>query len=49
VYVIERASEKGAKQEQGSESTVYSVAWDEEVGVVSGGKDKMLQINRSPA
>ncbi|EGP85663.1 unnamed protein product [Zymoseptoria tritici ST99CH_1A5] len=49
VYVIDRASEKGAKQEQGSESTVYSVCWDKEVGVVSGGKDKMLQINQSPA
>lgn len=48
VYVIERVSVGGAKQEQGGESTVYDVAWDAEVGVVSSGKDKMLQVNRSP-
>lgn len=48
VYVIERQSVGGKKQEQGGESTVYGVEWDEEVGIVSAGKDKMLQINRSP-
>jgi ribosome biogenesis protein YTM1 len=48
VYTIERVSVGGAKQEQGGESTVYGVEWDEEVGIVSSGKDKMLQVNRSP-
>jgi ribosome biogenesis protein YTM1 len=49
VYVIERVSVGGAKQEQGGESTVYSVAWDKEVGVVSAGKEKMLQVNQGLA
>lgn len=48
VYTIERDSVKGAKQEQGSESTVYEVVWDAEVGIVSGGMDKRVQINRAP-
>lgn len=48
VYTIERVSVGGAKQEQGGESTVYGVEWDEGVGIVSSGKDKMLQVNRSP-
>lgn len=50
VYTIERESAKGKQQqkgkiEQGAESTVYSVCWNQEVGIVSGGQDKMLQIN----
>ncbi|CZT18481.1 related to Ribosome biogenesis protein ytm1 [Ramularia collo-cygni] len=48
VYVVERVSVEGKKQEQGGESTVYGVEWDEEVGIVSGGKDKRVQVNRSP-
>ncbi|KAF2212551.1 hypothetical protein CERZMDRAFT_40814 [Cercospora zeae-maydis SCOH1-5] len=49
VYTIERESQKGRKVEQGSESSVYTVAWDQEVGIVAGGMDKMLQINRAPS
>ena len=49
VYSIERESQKGKKVEQGSESSVYSVDWSREVGIVSGGMDKMLQINRAPS
>lgn len=48
VYVIERVSVEGKKQEQGGESTVYGVEWDEEVGILSAGKDKRVQVNRSP-
>ncbi|KAF2168761.1 hypothetical protein M409DRAFT_36276 [Zasmidium cellare ATCC 36951] len=47
VFVIERESQKGAKKaETGDASRVFGVAWDQEVGIVSGGRDKMLQINR---
>ena len=48
VFVIDRASCKGQpRAPQGDESRVFSVCWDEEVGIVSGGRDKMVQINRS--
>ncbi|KAK4499773.1 hypothetical protein PRZ48_007959 [Zasmidium cellare] len=47
VFVIERESQKGAKKaEMGDASRVFGVAWDAEVGIVSGGRDKMLQINK---
>ncbi|EME39416.1 hypothetical protein DOTSEDRAFT_56810 [Dothistroma septosporum NZE10] len=47
VFVIERDSQRGAKKaEQGDSSRVFSVCWDQEVGIVSGGRDKMLQINK---
>ncbi|GIZ49577.1 hypothetical protein CKM354_001260700 [Cercospora kikuchii] len=49
VYTIDRESEKGKKVEQGSESSVYSVSWNKEIGIVAGGMDKMLQINRAPS
>jgi ribosome biogenesis protein YTM1 len=48
VYTVERQSQAGRKVEQGSESAVYGVAWDQDVGIVSGGQDKMLQINKAP-
>lgn len=48
VYVIERESVEGKKQEQGGESTVYGVEWDAVVGIVSAGRDKRVQVNRSP-
>lgn len=48
VFVIERASQQGKKAAQGDASRVFSVCWDAEVGIVSGGRDKMLQINRAP-
>lgn len=48
VYTIERVSVEGKKQEQGGESTVYGVEWDAEVGILSAGRDKRVQVNRSP-
>lgn len=48
VFVIERESQKGVKATQGDASRVFSVCWDREVGIVSGGRDKMLQINKAP-
>jgi ribosome biogenesis protein YTM1 len=38
VYVIERQKEKG--------SQVFDVCWNNDVGIVSAGEDKMVQINR---
>jgi ribosome biogenesis protein YTM1 len=38
VYVIERQKEKGTQ--------VFDVCWDNDVGIVSAGEDKMVQINR---
>ena len=38
VYVIERQKEKG--------SQVFDVCWDNDIGIVSAGEDKMVQINR---
>ena len=46
VFVIERDSQRGKKADQGDASRVFSVCWDREVGIVSGGRDKMLQINK---
>jgi len=47
MYIIERNSQKGAKRPVGGEGIkVFGVAWDKEVGIVSGGEDKMVQINR---
>lgn len=49
VYTIDRESQTGKKVEQGSESSVYAVEWSKEIGIVAGGMDKMLQINRAPS
>ncbi|TVY87929.1 Ribosome biogenesis protein [Lachnellula willkommii] len=48
VYVVERESQKGgAKRPVGGEGIkVFGVAWDKDVGIVSAGEDKMVQINR---
>ena len=47
VYVIERQSQKGPKKPVGGEGVkVFGVAWDKNVGIVSAGEDKMVQINR---
>lgn len=47
VYVIERESQKGAKRPVGGEGVkVFGVCWDKDVGIVSGGEDKMVQVNR---
>ncbi|KAI1214532.1 ribosome biogenesis protein YTM1 [Annulohypoxylon truncatum] len=51
VYVIERESQKGLKNGAGKSDVpgrgakVFGVAWDKSWGIVSGGEDKMVQIN----
>jgi ribosome biogenesis protein len=48
VYVIERESQKGKKKSDvpGRDCKVFSVVWDRHWGIVSGGEDKQMQINR---
>lgn len=48
VYSIERESvAKGAKRVVGGEGVkVFGVCWDGEVGIVSCGEDKRVQVNR---
>ncbi len=47
VYVVERESRKGEKRPVGGEGIkVLGVVWDREVGIVSAGEDKRVQINR---
>ena len=47
VYTIERDSAKGKPKPVGGEGVkVFGVAWDREVGVVSAGEDKRVQINK---
>ncbi|KAK3069026.1 ribosome biogenesis protein ytm1 [Teratosphaeriaceae sp. CCFEE 6253] len=45
VYVIERESAKGKRVVAGEGVKVFGVCWDKEIGVVSGGEDKQVQIN----
>lgn len=44
VYVIEREGGKGRSSGDGVK--VFGVGWDEDVGIVSAGEDKRVQINR---
>ncbi|KAF2765172.1 microtubule associated protein [Teratosphaeria nubilosa] len=48
VYVIERESAKGKPKTgvSGDGVKVFGVDWNREVGVVSGGEDKRVQINK---
>lgn len=47
VYTIERESRGGKKRPLAGEGCkVFSVTWDETWGIVSGGEDKRVQINR---
>lgn len=47
VYVIERESRAGKKRPLAGEGCkVFSVVWDKTWGIVSGGEDKRVQINR---
>ncbi|KAI1876515.1 hypothetical protein JX265_004041 [Neoarthrinium moseri] len=49
VYVIERDSQKGKKKRSdvpGAGCKVFSAVWDKHWGIVSGGEDKQVQINR---
>ncbi|RKF57053.1 Ribosome biogenesis protein ytm1 [Erysiphe neolycopersici] len=45
VYVIEREGHKGKRPVGGEGVKVLSVKWDNEVGMLSGGEDKRVQIN----
>ncbi|ORY71194.1 ribosome biogenesis protein YTM1 [Pseudomassariella vexata] len=48
VYVIERESQRGKKRGDvpGRGCKVFGVVWDKQWGIVSGGEDKQVQINR---
>lgn len=48
VYVVERDSQTGgSKRPVGGEGIkVFGVIWDKDVGIVSAGEDKMVQVNR---
>ncbi len=47
VYVVERESQKGGKRPvAGQGIKVFGVQWDKDVGIVSAGEDKMVQVNR---
>lgn len=47
MYCIERESVKGEGRKVGVEGAkVFGVCWDKEVGIVSGGEDKRVQVNR---
>ncbi len=47
MYTIQRESMKGKpKRVAGEGCKVLSVAWDQHVGIVSGGEDKRVQINQ---
>ena len=47
LYVIERESLKGERKKVAGEGVkVFSVVWDKSVGIVSGGEDKRIQVNR---
>lgn len=47
MYIIERESHKGKGRPVGGEGVkVFGVTWDKDVGIVSCGEDKSVQINR---
>ncbi|MCJ1451289.1 ribosome biogenesis protein ytm1 [Mycoblastus sanguinarius] len=47
MYCIERESAKGQGRKVGGEGVkVFGVCWDKDVGIVSAGEDKRVQINR---
>ena len=48
VYTIYRQSWDGENvKSHGEGAKVFSVCWDRQVGIVSGGEDKRVQINRA--
>jgi WD40 repeat protein len=47
VYTINRQGQSGASKGHGDGVKVFSVCWDKDVGIVSGGEDKKVQINRA--
>ena len=47
LYVVERESLKGERKKVGGEGVkVFGVVWDKSLGIVSGGEDKRVQVNR---
>ncbi|KAK4173292.1 WD40-repeat-containing domain protein [Triangularia setosa] len=47
VYVFERESRAGKKKTVAGEGAkVFGVVWDKELGILSGGEDKKVQVNR---
>jgi centromere/kinetochore protein ZW10 len=47
VYTINRQGVSGPAKSHGEGVKVFSVCWDKEVGIVSAGEDKKVQINRA--
>lgn len=47
VYTINRQGHSGPTKGHGDGMKVFSVRWDKQVGIVSGGEDKKIQINRA--
>ncbi|KAL5121971.1 ribosome biogenesis protein ytm1 [Pleosporales sp. CAS-2024a] len=47
VHTIQRDGYSGPTKSHGEGVKIFSVRWDKEVGIVSGGEDKKLQINRA--
>lgn len=47
VYTINRQGQSGPAKSHGDGVKVFSVQWDKEVGIVSAGEDKKVQINRA--
>ena len=46
VYCIDRESAKGGRRTAGEGIKVFDVKWDKDIGIVSVGEDKRVQINR---
>ncbi|KAI9700599.1 MAG: ribosome biogenesis protein ytm1 [Bogoriella megaspora] len=46
VFVVEREGEKGVKKPVAERPKVFGVVWDRDVGIVSGGEDRRVQIDR---
>jgi WD40 repeat protein len=47
VHTIHRQGHSGPAKSHGEGLKVFSVRWDKDVGIVSGGEDKKVQINRA--
>ncbi|CAO2648881.1 Nn.00g098300.m01.CDS01 [Neocucurbitaria sp. VM-36] len=47
VYTINRQGQNGPAKGHGEGVKVFSVRWNKEVGIVSAGEDKKVQINRA--
>jgi WD40 repeat protein len=47
VYTINRQGQSGPAKSHGEGAKVFDVQWDRDVGIVSAGEDKRVQINRA--